>query len=237
MELARSSAGIYLNQRKYTLDLLKDVGLTACSTSVVPMEQNHQLLASDNASPILDVSLYRRLVGRLIYLTITRPDIAYAVHILAQFMAAPKPQHLQDAYKLLRYIKGTCGQGLLLSASSTVQLTAYCDADWGSCKITRRSVTGFCITLGGSLISWKSKKQPTVSRSSSEAEYRSMADTTCEIVWLRSLLTELSVPQQAPTQLFYDNLSAIYIAGNPIYHERTKHIEIDCHLVREKLQR
>lgn len=126
---------------------------------------------------------------------------------------------------------------MLLSAHSDLQLTAYSDADWGSCKITRRSVTGFCITLGSSLISWKSKKQPTVSRSSSEAEYRSMADTTCEIVWLRSLLSELGVPQHSATTLYCDNVSALYIAANPVYHERTKHIEIDCHLVREKLQK
>lgn len=176
------------------MDLLKDVGLTQCTASVVPMEQNHQLLNSDESATISDISLYRRLVGRLIYLTISRPDIAYAVHVLAQFMATPKSSHFHVVFKLLKYIKGTCGQGLLLSSQSDLQLTAYCDADWGSCKITRRSVIDFCILFGNSLVSWKSKKQPTVSRSSSEAEYRSMADKMCEIVWLRSLLTDLSVP-------------------------------------------
>lgn len=181
MELARSSSGNYLYQHKYTLDLLKDVRLTACSASVVSMEQNHQLLSLDGSPTISNVSLYRWLVGRLIYLTILRPDITYVVHVLAQFMTAPKFSHFHDVFKLLKYIKGACGQGLLWSSKSTLQLTAYCDVDWGSCKLTRHSVIGFCITLD-SLISWKSKKQPTISRSSFEAEFQSMADTTCEIV-------------------------------------------------------
>ncbi|XP_074352760.1 putative mitochondrial protein AtMg00240 [Apium graveolens] len=153
MELDRSSSGIYLNQRKYTLDLVKDVGLLASHSSVVPMEQNHQLLASNDYAVILDVCQYRRIVGRLIYLTISSPDISYAVHVLAQFMAAPKACHLQAVFKFLRYIKGTCGQGLFLSASFNLQLTAFCDADWGGCKFTRRSVTSICVTLGASLIS------------------------------------------------------------------------------------
>lgn len=150
-------------------------------------------------------------------------------------MTNPKPKHLQATYKLLRYLKGTCGQGLLLSSRLDLKLYAYGDADWGSCQLTRRSLTGFCVTFGPSLISWKSKKQPTIARSSAEAEYRAMADTTCEIVWLRVLLADFGVPQLTPTMLFCDNLSALYIASNPVFHERTKHIEIDCHLVREKL--
>lgn len=129
LELARSIAGIYLNQRKYTLDLLKDVGLSSCTASLLPMEQNHHLLQPDDSTTIPDISLYRRIIGRLIYLTISRPDISYSVHVLSQIMANPKTSHMQAAVKLLRYLKGTCGHGLLLSSQSTLQLSAFCDAD------------------------------------------------------------------------------------------------------------
>ncbi|GAV75211.1 hypothetical protein CFOL_v3_18690 [Cephalotus follicularis] len=183
-----------------------------------------------------DTSGYQRLVGRLIYLTITRPDISYAVQLVSQFMHALKQSHMDAALRILRYLKREPGLGILMHSSNNFNLTAYCDSNWATCPMTSKSITGYCIKLGDSLISWKSKRQATVSRSSAEAEYRAMGATTCEVVWILGLLADLDVKGVEPVSLRGDNKAALHIAANPIYHERTKHIEIDCHLVREKIQ-
>jgi len=190
-------------------------------------------LALDDSAILDNPGAYRRLIGRLIYLTITRPDICYSVHILSQFMHQPRHGHWAAAIRVLRYLKSAPGQGIFLPSKSDLQLHVYCDSDWAGCPVTRRSLTGYFITLGCSPISWKTKKQTTVSRSSAEAEYRSMATTACEIIWLRTLLHDLMVPISSSAQLYCDNHAAIHIAANPVHHERTKHIEIDCHFIQD----
>ncbi|WOH15705.1 hypothetical protein DCAR_0935248 [Daucus carota subsp. sativus] len=145
IEAARSSAGIFLNQRKYTLDIIKDLKFENAKPSLIPMEQHHTLL-SNTTSPLLDnITSYRQLVGRLIYLTITCPDISYPVHILSQFLSAPRACHLDAAYKVVRYLKHTIGQGILLSAHSSLSLTAFADADSGACPQTHQSLTDIAI--------------------------------------------------------------------------------------------
>lgn len=136
----------------------------------------------------------------------------------------------------MRYLKSHPGQGILLRASSSFRLRAYCDSDWASCPITRRSLTVYLVFLGDSPISWKTKKQPTVSRSSAEAEYRSMASATCELKWLHGLLGSFGIQHKPPMLLLCDSQSALHMAQNPVHHERTKHIEVDCHLVRDAVQ-
>ncbi|KAK8293837.1 hypothetical protein V6Z12_D06G215600 [Gossypium hirsutum] len=180
--------------------------------------------------------MYQRLLGRLLYLTNTRLDIMFAVQHLSQFMHKPKKSHLEAAFRMVRYIRRRPGQGIFLFAASKPQLMAFCDSDWASCPMSRRLVTGFCVKLGDSLISWKSKKQTTVSRSSAEAEYRSMAVAVAEVVWLNGLLREVSPSQFDKALIFSDSKVALQIAANLVFHERTKHIEINCHFVRDKIK-
>ncbi|CAL1356682.1 unnamed protein product [Linum trigynum] len=235
IEVARSPRGIVLNQRKYVLDILADTGLEAARPSLTPIEQQHQLGRSPSP-PAVDFSAYRRLVGRLLYLTVTRPDITYAINVLSQAMQAPTKAHEAAAVRILRYLKSTPGRGLFFPASNPLHLTAYCDADWGGCPLTRRSTTGYYIRLGASPISWRTKKQQVVARSSAEAEYRAMASTVSELLWLRWLLRDFGVTFLGPTPLFCDNQAALHIAANPVFHERTKNVEMDCYFVRERVQ-
>ena len=162
LEVARTKKGINLRKRKFILELLSDTSLLASKPANVPMDQSTKFRSS-MGEDVLDPSLYRRIIGKLLYLTLTKPDIYYSMHKLSQFMSSPKILHLQAAYKVLKYLKKIPRQGLFLSASSELRLKAYCDADWAACPDTRKSVLGFCVFLGNSLISWKCKKQQVVS--------------------------------------------------------------------------
>ncbi|KAF5451600.1 hypothetical protein F2P56_026693 [Juglans regia] len=159
LEVARSSQGIFLNQCKYALDILSDSGQLGARTASFPMEQNLKLTNQDGFL-LSDPSPYRRLVGHLIYLTITRPDIVFAVNILNQFMHAPHAPHMQAATRVLRYIKGSPGQGIFFLSSNTLHVTAYNDYDWASCPTTRRSTPGYFVQIGTSPISWRTKQRP-----------------------------------------------------------------------------
>nr|KYP55651.1 Retrovirus-related Pol polyprotein from transposon TNT 1-94 [Cajanus cajan] len=234
IEVAQSKEGIVISQRKYAIDILKETGMLDCKPIDSPMDPNQKLMA-DQGEPFTDPERYRRLVGKLIYLTITRPDLSFAVGIVSQFMQAPHIDHWNAVLRILRYIKKAPGQGLLYEDKGDSQISGYCDADWAGCPIDRRSTTGYCVFLGGNLISWKSKKQNVVARSSAEAEYRAMALITCELMWIKQLLQELKFCEGHPMKLYCDNQAALHIASNPVFHERTKHIEVDCHFVREKL--
>jgi len=208
------------------------LGSKPCSTPL--MKDTKVLFNTEDV--IQDTESYRRLIGRLLYLTNTRPDICYAIHLLSQFLQRPTKHHHQAAQHVLRYIKANPSQRLFFASNTDIQLNAFSDSDWASCPTTKRFVTGFCVFLGSSLISWKSKKQNTVSRSSSEAEYRALATTTCELQWIHYLFQDLYIQPSATTVLYCDNQAARHIANNPSFHERTKHIDIYCHVVRERLQ-
>ncbi|KAJ9677635.1 hypothetical protein PVL29_022557 [Vitis rotundifolia] len=234
IEIAQSSSGVVLSQRKYALDILEETGMLDCKPVDTPMDPNVKLVPGQG-EPLGDPGRYRRLVGKLNYLTITRPDISFPVSVVSQFLQSPCDSHWDAVIRILRYIKSTPGQGVLYENRGHTQVVGYTDADWAGSPTDRRSTSGYCVFIGGNLISWKSKKQDVVARSSAEAEYRAMALATCELIWLRHLLRELRFGKDEQMKLICDNQAALHIASNPVFHERTKHIEVDCHFIREKI--
>jgi histone deacetylase 1/2 len=236
IEVKRNSQGLVLSQSRYASDILSRSGMANCKSIDTPLSSTEKLSVTEGHSLSMDDSTrYRSLVGALQYLTLTRPDIAFAVNKVCQFLHAPTTSHWSAVKRILRYVKGTINLGLKISPSKSMLVSAFSDADWAGCVDDRRSTGGFAVYLGGNLISWSARKQPTVSRSSTEAEYKSLANATAEMIWVQKLLTELGVQHPSMARLWCDNLGATYLSANPIFHARTKHIEIDFHFVRERV--
>lgn len=235
IEIARNESGTVLCQRKYVLDLITHAGLLDCKPASTPLPSG--LVLSQGAEPVLaEPDMYRKLVGQLLYLNLTRPDISHATQQLSPFVSKPTKVHWNAALHVLKYLKGCPSYGIFISTHSSLTLQAYSDVDWGACLDTRKSLTGLCVFLGDTLLSWKCKKQKTVSTSSAEAEYRALSATAKELVWIVALLREFGVSCTLPISLYCDNQAAIHITKNQVFHERTKHLDIDCHFVREKFK-
>ncbi|QHO04424.1 uncharacterized protein LOC107634045 [Arachis ipaensis] len=188
-------------------------------------------LTSDGAEHFQDPKLYREIVGSLQYLTISRPDIAFSVNKVSQYMHSPTIEHWKAVKR--RYIVGTVSVGIKFQKCTNLRLLAFADADWAGDLEDRKSVTGYCVYLGSNLVSWRSNKQAKVSRSSTEAEYRSMAASQSELVSIQYLLKELRIPQSIAPTIYCDNQSACSLAANPVLHTRCKHMKIDLHCLRE----
>jgi hypothetical protein len=234
IRVRRTPRGFFLSQEQYAEEILHRAGMIKCKAASTPVDTLPKI-AADAGTPVDDPSEYRSLAGALQYLTMTRPDLAYAVQQVCLHMHDPRDGHLAIIKRILRYVRGTTSSGLLLPASSSLDIVAYSDADWAGCPDTRRSTSGYCVYLGNALVSWSSKRQATVSRSSAEAEYRAVANAVADCVWLRQLLDELGASVPKATVVFCDNISAVYMSTNPVHHRRTKHIELDIHFVHEKV--
>ncbi|WOG94987.1 hypothetical protein DCAR_0314288 [Daucus carota subsp. sativus] len=214
ISVTRHKAGMFLSQKNYAQQIIERAGMSSCKSSPTPVDTKAKVSASVG-SVFENPSLYR----------------------ICLHMHDPRVTHMQALKRIIRYIQGTQDYGLHLYSSSQSSLVSYTDADWGGCPDTRRSTSGYCVFLGDNLISWSSKRQPTLSKSSAEAEYRGVANVVSESCWLRNLLLELHCPVTKATVVYCDNVSAIYLSGNPVQHQRTKHIEMDIHFVREKVAR
>ncbi|GJZ45498.1 putative RNA-directed DNA polymerase [Tanacetum coccineum] len=246
IEIVPHVSGILLSQKKYILELLQSVGLSNCNPVSSPMV-TWSSLSLDDSIVFSNPVKYRQVVGSLQYVTLSRPNIAFAVNKVCQYMHAPTENHWSAVKRILRYLHGTVEHGMLIrrSSGSTLQaftdvlwkgnpdtsLEAFSDADWAGDSNDRRSTGGFVIYLGSNFISWTARKQRTVSRSSTEAEYKALA----ELTWLQALLHELGIRSSSTLILWCDNLGATYLSANPIFRARTKHMEIDYHFVREKV--
>uniref|UniRef100_A0A803NJ32 Polyprotein n=1 Tax=Cannabis sativa TaxID=3483 RepID=A0A803NJ32_CANSA len=234
-EAYRNHSGIYLTQSKYATDLLHKVNFEDAKECDTPMVLANKFCQND--SPIFDKpELYRSTMGALQYLTLTRPDIAYSVNKLSQHLKSPTINHWNACKRILRYVKGTPHLSLHFRPSTLLNLEGYSDADWPASLDDRKSTSGYCIFLGGNLINWSSRKQKVVARSLTESEYRALASAATELVWINSLMSELGLTlHKTPPVLWCDNQSAQSLALNPIFHTRTKHIELDVHYIRDQI--
>jgi histone deacetylase 1/2 len=236
IEVTKKRDGLVLSQSRYARDILARSGMDKCKAVDTPLPSTQKLSIKDgDALGPEDSTKFRSLVGALQYLTMTRPDISFAVNKICQFLHSPTTVHWSAAKRILRYIQGTLHLGLKIGVSNSRVVSAFSDADWAGCIDDRRSTGGFAVFFGNNLISWAARKQPTVSRSSTEAEYKALANATAEMMWVQKLLTEIGVPHPTTSRLWCDNLGAKYMSANPVFHARTKHIEIDFHFVREQV--
>ncbi|GKA36528.1 ribonuclease H-like domain-containing protein [Tanacetum coccineum] len=219
---------MFLSQRKYVVEILERAHMATCNLSRTPVDTESKL--DTDGTPISDPTLYWSLACSLQYLTFTHRDISYVVQQVRLYMHDPREPHFSA---LKRILQGTLDYGLQLFASFTTSLVAYSDVDWTGCPTTRRSTSGYCVFIGNNLLSWSSKRQPMLSCSSAEAEYRGVTNVVAETCWLMNLLRELHTPLSFATLVCYNNMSDVYLSYNPVQHQRTKHIEIDIYFIRD----
>ncbi|XP_070675712.1 uncharacterized mitochondrial protein AtMg00810-like [Malus domestica] len=232
----KTNGDIFVNQAKYVKDLLHKAGMDDCKPCATPCKPHNQVLTTEGTL-LSDPTHYRSLVGTLQYLTFTRPDIAFAVNTVCQYMNSPTDVHFGMVKRILRFLQGTLRCGLKYTSGTSMALSAFSDSDWAADLNTRRSITGYVVYLGENPISWQSKKQASVSRSSTEAEYRALAHTTADIAWIRLILRDVHQFLSLPPLIHCDNQSAIALSLNPVQHSRIKHLETDFHFVRERVQK
>jgi hypothetical protein len=236
LEVWQRTGQIFLGQGKYAVDILRRFEMTDCRPMSTPMTTNLKKLDASE-SELVDPTLYRQLIGSLMYLVNTRPDICFVVNTLSQFMVEPRRVHWVAAKHVLRYLRGTVDYGLSYVQGDGVRLMGYTDSDWAGSAVDRKSTSGCCFSLGSTVVSWFSRKQKSVALSSAEAEYMAASQASCEAIWLHKLLIGLFGQKLQSTIIHCDNQSCIKLSENPVFHDRSKHIEIRYHFIRDYVQR
>ncbi|KAK2401717.1 putative mitochondrial protein [Trifolium repens] len=235
IQINQGKDGTYIHQSKYTKELLKKFNLEDCKIMSTPMHPSSSLSKEEIGSKV-DQKLYRGMIGSLLYLTASRPDILYSVCLCARFQSDPREPHLTAVKRIFRYLKGTTNLGLLYKKSLDSKLVGFCDADYAGDKIERKSTSGNCQFIGENLISWASKRQTTIALSTTEAEYISAAKCCTQLLWMKYQLEDYNIAESS-IPLYCDNTAAIHLSKNPILHSRAKHIEIKHHFIRDHVQK
>ncbi|RVW37819.1 Retrovirus-related Pol polyprotein from transposon RE1 [Vitis vinifera] len=235
LQIKQLKEGTFINQAKYIRDLLKRFNMEEAKTMKTPMSSSIKLDMDEKGKPV-NSTMYRGMIGSLLYLTASRPDIMYSVCLCARFQSCPKESHLSAVKRILRYLKGTMDIGLWYPKGDNFELIGYSDADFAGCKVERKSTSGTCHFLGHSLVSWHSKKQNSVALSTAEAEYIAAGLCCAQILWMKQTLSDFNlIFEHVPIKC--DNTSAINISKNLVQHSRTKHIEIRHHFLRDHAQK
>ncbi|CAL9002439.1 unnamed protein product [Prunus brigantina] len=235
MGVVQTDKHIFLHQKKYATKVIEKFGLKSCKSVVTPLVTSERLCKEDG-SEMADESEYRQIVGSLLYPTATRPDIMFASSLLARFMHNPTKKHIGTSKRVLRYIQGTLDYGIEFKKGKATTLIGYCDSDWAGSEDDRRSTSGYAFTLVSGMFSWASIKQNTVALSTAEAEYVSAAEATSQAKWLRFVLEDFGEEQVEGTPILCDNTSAIAMAKNPVFHQKSRHISRKFHFIREAIQ-
>jgi hypothetical protein len=236
LEIWQSPEKIFLNQGKYAIEILKRFDMFECKSMNTPMETKLKLLV-DTSSELVDATMYRQIIGSLMYLKNTRPDICFVVNTLSQFLVEPRCVHIVAAKHVMRYLKGTLNFGLSYNGDHDFKLSGYTDSYWVGSVSDRNITSGCCFGLGSAMISWQSRKQSSISLSTAEVKYIIACSAICEAIWIQKLLTCLFDPDMKATMILCDNKSCIKMTENLVFHDKSKHIEIRYHYIRDMVQR
>ncbi|KAK2970503.1 hypothetical protein RJ640_013575 [Escallonia rubra] len=232
IEVKQSAAGIFISQKKYVQEILDRFQMKNCNYVSTPTEFRLKL-SKDQGGKQVNSTLYKQIVGSLMYLTTTRPDIMYSVSLISRYMENPTELHLLAAKRIFRYLKGTIDFGLLYKKGEKSYLMGFTDSDYAGDIDDRKSTSGYAFMLGSGAVSWSSKKQPIVTLSTTEAEFVAATSCACQAIWLRKILEELHFKQEEATTIYCDNSSAIKLSKNPVLHGRSKHIDVKVHFLRD----
>ncbi|KAK4342514.1 hypothetical protein RND71_038330 [Anisodus tanguticus] len=235
IKISKTSDGLVLSQSHYIEDVLRKFKMLDSSPITSPMDTN-QKVCKDNVGENVDPTLYRSMIGSILYLTASRPYIMFSVCFCARFQACPKMSHLNVVKHIIRYVAGTCELGIWYSKDTNPNLIGFSDSDWAGDVDDRKSTSGGCFYLDNNLISWYSRKQNCVSLSTAESEYVAVGSYRSQLIWLRHMLDDYGFTSHILI-LYCDNLSAINISKNPVQHSRTKHIDIRHHLLRDLVEK
>jgi hypothetical protein len=235
LQVKQGNEGIFVSQSKYAKELVKKFGLDNSRHAPTPMSTTIKL-TKDEEGEMVDQKMYRGMIGSLLYLTASRPDIMFSVCACARFQASPRTSHLLAVKRIIKYVNGTFNLGLFYPKHTSFDLIGYCDADFAGCKVDRKSTSGTCHFLGNSLVSWASKKQNCVAISTTEAEYIAAGLCCAQIIWMKQNLLDYGLHFHE-TKILCDNTSAINLSKNSILHSRTKHIDVRHHFLKDHVEK